>query len=114
MVIARGDIWWANLPDSTGSEPGFFRPVVVVQADDFNRSRLRSVVIVAIYSNLAYADQPGNVFLSASETGLPRDSVANVTQMAAVDRQILSSRIGKLPANVLDEIDEGLRLVLSL
>jgi mRNA interferase MazF len=97
MVIAQGEVWWADLPDPVGSEPGFRRPVVVVQCNAFNRSRIATVVCVALTSNLRWAEAPGNVSLSARLTGLERDSVANVSQIVTLDKTHLTDRVGRLP-----------------
>jgi mRNA interferase MazF len=113
VVIAQGELWWAELPAPTGSEPGFRRPVVVVQGDPFNRSALRTVFCVVLTSNLKWADAPGNVLLSPRATGLPRDSVANVSQVVTLDKASLSQRIGKLPRLKLDLILAGLDIVLG-
>ena len=96
MVISQGEVWWANLPDPSGSEPGFRRPVVVVQGDAFNRSRIATVICVPLTSNLRWAEAPGNVLLAAKATGLPKDSVANVSQLVTLDKSSLTDRIGKL------------------
>jgi mRNA interferase MazF len=96
MVIAQGHVYWANLPDPTGSGPGFRRPVVVVQGDSLNRSRVRTVVCVPLTSNLGWAEAPGNVILSARVTGLPKDSVANTSQIVTLDRELLTEEVGKL------------------
>jgi len=114
VVICRGDIWWANLPEPADSEPGYRRPVVVVQSDAFNRSKISTIVAVTLNTQLNLADHDGNVLLLASETGLPKDSVANVSQFITVDRRRMSERIGKLADNVMDEVDEGLRIILAL
>jgi mRNA interferase MazF len=114
LVIERGDVWWAELHEPRGSEPGFRRPLVVVQIDAFNRSRIQTVVCVVLSSNLRLADAPGNVILAKRESGLPKDSVANVSQIVTVDRDVLTERVGKLPALVRERIDRGLRLVLGL
>lgn len=114
MVIEQGDVWRADLPEPAGSEPGYRRPVVVVQSNEFNRSRISTVVCVALTSNLALAEAPGNVFLPADVTGLSRDSVANVSQIVALDRVFLTERIGQLSLNVLDDILDGVELVLGL
>lgn len=113
MVIQRGDIWWADLPDPRGSEPGF-RPVVIAQSDAFNRSRIATVVAVAVTSNLRLLDAPGNVLLSARGTGLARDSVANVSQLLTLDRSDLTERVGHLDNQVMTSIGQGIRLVLGL
>jgi len=112
--MERGEIWWAELPDPAASEPGFRRPVVVVQANAFNRSRIRTVIAVVLTSNLRLAEAPGNVLVPASDSGLPKDSVANVSQVITVDRTFLAERCSRLPAHLIRSIDDGLRLVLSL
>ena len=113
VVIAQGEIWWAELPDPAGSGPGFRRPVVVVQGDAFNASSLATVVVVPLTSNLRWAQAPGNVRLTARMTGLPRDSVANVSQIVTVDRAILMDRVGKLTTSKLDLVLAGLDIVLG-
>lgn len=109
MVIAQGRVFWANLPDPTGSGPGFRRPVVVVQGDTLNRSRVRTVVCVPLTSNLDWAKAPGNVLLPARTTGLPKDSVANASQIITLDRELLTEESGKLskrqPELILAGID---------
>ncbi len=113
MVISQGEIWWADLPDPVGSGPGFRRPVVVVQCDALNRSRISTVVCVPLTSNLKWALAPGNVRLSARLTGLPRDSVANVSQIVTVDKSFLASRVGKLPRLKLELLLSGIGVVLG-
>ena len=112
-MIGQGEVWWADLAVPSGSEPGFRRPVVVVQSDDFNRSALRTVVAVPLTSNIRWADAPGNVRLTARATGLPRDSVANVSQIVTVDKAILTERVGKLSASKLDLVLSGIDVVLG-
>jgi mRNA interferase MazF len=112
--VQRGEIWWADLPEPRGSEPGFPRPVLVVQADAFNQSRIRTVIIAAITSNLALASAPGNVPLPRRASGLRDESVINVSQLAAIDRSFLTDRIGKISARMQASVDAGLRLVLAL
>ena len=114
MVIQRGEIWWAELPAPSGSEPGYRRPVLVVQADTFNKSRLQTVLVVAMTSHLELAALPGNVLVRATESGLPRDSVANVSQILTIDRQVLTSRGGRLAPELMLSIGEGMRLTLDL
>ncbi|OHB66161.1 MAG: mRNA interferase MazF2 [Planctomycetes bacterium RBG_13_60_9] len=114
MVIQRGEIWWASLPESVRSEPGYRRPVLVVQSDDFNRSRIATVIALVITSNTKLAQAPGNVYLPQKLTGLPKDSVANVSQVVTVDKSFLTERIGVLPPNMIEQIEKGLRLVLCL
>jgi mRNA interferase MazF len=113
VVIAQGEVWWADLGEPAGSEPGFRRPVAVVQGDAFNRSSLRTVVCVSLTSNLRWADAPGNVLLPARATGLPRDSVANVSQLVTVDRDALIERAGALSASSLDLVLAGIEVVLG-
>ncbi len=113
MVVAQGDVFWADLADPTGSGPGFRRPVVVVQGDAFNASRLATVVVVPLTSNLRWAAAPGNVLLEAARTGLPKDSVANVSQIVAVDRGILTERVGHIGEGELALIRAGIDVVLG-
>jgi mRNA interferase MazF len=113
VVIAQGEVWWADLGEPAGSEPGFRRPVVVVQGDAFNRSSLRTVVCVSLTSNVRWADAPGNVLLPARATGLPRDSVANASQLVTVDRDALTERVGALSASSLELVLAGIDVVLG-
>ena len=113
-AVRRGQIWWAALPEPVGSEPGSRRPLLVVQADSFNRSRIQTVLAVVLTTNLHRAEAPGNVLLSREETSLPRDSVANVSQVVTTDRGFLTERVSALSARLLAEVDYGLRLVLDL
>lgn len=110
----RGEIWWANLPEPVGSEPGYRRPVLVIQDDVFNQSRINTVIVVIITSNTQLAEAPGNVLLPCEVSGLSRDSVANVSQIFTVDKTFLTERIGSLPDYLQEEVDEGLRTVLYL
>ena len=107
MVISQGEIWWADVPAPTGSGPGFRRPVVVVQGDALNRSRIATVVCVPLTSNLRWEAAPGNVFLSAHLTGLSKDSVANVSQVVTLDKDLLTERVGKLPRAKVDLLFSG-------
>jgi mRNA interferase MazF len=113
-VINRGEIWWAELSEPRGSEPGYRRPVLVVQANPFNRSRLATVIVVAITSNLSLAEAPGNVRLSRRESKLPRESVANVSQVLTLDKRYLTERVGRLSGRLLESVESGLRMVLAL
>ncbi len=113
MVISQGEIWWADLPAPAGSGPGFRRPVVVVQGDALNRSRVATVVCVPLTSNLKWALAPGNVRLSARTTGLPKESVANVSQIIAIDKEFLKARVGKLPLLKLELLLSGIDIVLG-
>jgi mRNA interferase MazF len=114
MVVERGQIWWADLDEPRGSEPGFRRPLMIVQDDAFNRSRIRTVVAVVLTSNLRLVDAPGNVLLPAKASGLPKDSVVNVSQIVTIDRDFLREPAGKLLGPLMKSIEDGLRLVLSL
>jgi mRNA interferase MazF len=112
--MRRGEVWWANLPNPVGSGPGYKRPVLVVQANAFNDSRIATVVVAAITSNLALAAAPGNVRVSKSDSGLPQPSVVNVSQIITLDRSILTSKVKALPGAAMDKVDSGLRLVLAI
>jgi mRNA interferase MazF len=113
MVISQGEVWWADLPAPVGSGPGFRRPVVVVQGDALNRSRIATVVCVPLTSNLRWEDAPGNVPLSARLTGLPKDSVANVSQVLTLDRDLFTERVGKLPPSKLELLLAGIDIVFG-
>jgi mRNA interferase MazF len=113
MVISQGDVCWASLEDPVGSSPGFRRPVVIVQGDSFNASRIATTVVVPLTSNLRLAAAPGNVTLAAARTGLPKDSVANVSQIVSIDRSLLSDRVGRVTRNELRLILAGIDLVLG-
>ncbi|MHB1845990.1 MAG: type II toxin-antitoxin system PemK/MazF family toxin [Deltaproteobacteria bacterium] len=113
MVISQGEIFWADLPEPSGSGPGFRRPVVVVQGEAFNRSRIPTAVCVPLTSNLRWADGPGNVLLPSKRTGLPRDSIANVSQLVTLDRALLAERIGKISMAQLGRVLAGIDLVLG-
>lgn len=113
MVVCQGEIWWAEMSDPTGSGPGYRRPVVVVQTDALNRSRLSTVVTVPLTSNLAWSSAPGNTLLRSPDTGLPKDSVANASQIVALDRQMLTERVRRLPERMLDLVLNGIDIVLA-
>jgi mRNA interferase MazF len=114
MVIERGEIWWADLPDPVGSNPGFPRPVLIIQSDKFNRSRINTVVIAIISTNLKLVKSEGNVHLTARQSNLPKDSVVNVSQLFTIDENLLRDYAGTLSERKMEQIDKGLRLVLSL
>jgi mRNA interferase MazF len=113
MVISQGHVYWADLPNPTGSGPGFRRPVIVVQGDALNRSRIRTVVCVPLTSNLGWADAPGNVLLTAKTTGLPMDSIANASQIVALDRDLITEEVGKLARRQSELILTGIDIVLG-
>lgn len=112
-MISQGDIWWADLEEPTGSGPGFRRPVLVVQGDAVNRSRISTVVCVPLTSNLRWADAPGNVLLTSRMTGLPKDSVTNVSQIVTIDRSELTERVGRLSAARIELVLSGIDVILD-
>ena len=112
--MQRGEIRWASLPQPQGSAPGPRRPLLVVQSDPFNASRINTVVVATITSNLRLADAPGNVLLKKRTSRLPKDSVVNVSQLFTLDQSFLSSSVGRLSREQMNRVDEGLRLVLAL
>lgn len=113
-MVRRGQIWWAELPEPKASEPGYKRPVLIVQADEFNSSRIGTVIVVALTSNLKLAAAPGNVLLSEVKSGLSKDSVVNISQIFTLDKNFLTEQVGVLDNPTLRQIDEGLQLVLSI
>jgi mRNA interferase MazF len=113
VVIAQGEIWWADLGEPIGSAPGFRRPVLVVQCDAINASSIGTVVCVPLTSNLKWGGAPGNVILRAGITGLPKDSVANVSLVVALDKQQLSERVRKIPRRLLDLVIAGIDVILG-
>jgi mRNA interferase MazF len=114
VVIRRGEIWWGALPVPRGSEPGLDRPVLVIQSDAFNRSRIQTVIALVITSNVRLAHAPGNVFLNRRDSGLPRNSVVNVSQVITLDKSFLKRRVRLIARPTLDRVEAGLRLVMSL
>lgn len=114
MVVKQGDVWWAELDEPRGSEPGFNRPVLVVQSDYYNRSNLKTVIVLTLTSNLRLAGMPGNALLSKKSTGLPKRSVANVTQLVTINKSQLDKRVKRLAKSEMAAIEAGIRLVLSL
>lgn len=112
--MRRGEVWWASLPAPVESGPGLRRPVLIVQANPFNQSRIATVIVAVITSNLALATAPGNVRLAKSESGLPKPSVVNVSQLITVDKSLLTSRVRALSTEPMRLVEEGLRLVLAV
>ncbi len=112
--MVRGEIWWADLPEPMGSMPGYRRPVLIIQADEYNVSRLRTVITVVLTANLRLAEMPGNMMLFAAETGLAKDSVANITQIATLDKHLLIEKCGQVNDDLMLSIEHGLRRVLAL
>jgi mRNA interferase MazF len=111
--VSQGEVWWADIGEPRGSKPGFRRPVVVVQGDSLNRSRISTAVCVALTSNVKWASAPGNVLLSDTATGLPKESVANVSQIVTLDKSELTERVGKLPKAKLELVLSGVDVVLG-
>lgn len=112
--MKRGDIWWAVLDEPMGSEPGYRRPVVIVSSNEFNQSKIRTVLVAIITSNLRLAEAPGNFSISKKESGLSKESVVNVSQVLTLDKSFLSKKSGKLLSKKIMALNEGLRLVLSI
>lgn len=112
--MKRGEIWWATLPPPRASEPGYRRPVLIVQSNAFNQSATGTVVAAAITSNLRLADAPGNVMLRRRESRLAKDSVINISQLVTLSKDFLADRVGAIPSARVREVEDGLRLVLSL
>lgn len=112
--MRRGEIWWASLPRPSGPEPGYRRPILIVSADSYNRSAIRTVVVAAITSNLQLASAPGNVRLSTRQSGLPKASIVNVSQLLTLDKQLLTEKVKSVPGPLLSEIESGLYHVLGL
>ncbi len=113
MVIAQGEVWWADLAEPIGSAPGYRRPVIILQSDPLNRSQISTVVCVVLSSNLRWSIAPGNVLLTAKQTGLDRDSVANVSQLVTIDKRQLIDRAGKLPRKQMESIFSGVDLIMG-
>ena len=114
MIVERGQVWTADLGEPEGSEPGYTRPILIVQSDAFNRSRLHTVIAVALSTNRRLVDAPGNVLIPAKASGLRKDSVANVSQVITVDREFLLEHVGRVRGQLLRDVENGLRLVLDL
>jgi mRNA interferase MazF len=114
VVVERGQVWTAELGEPEGSEPGYNRPVLIVQTDAFNRSRLHTVIAVVLSTNLRLVDAPGNVLIPAKASGLKKDSVANVSQVITVDREFLMELVGRVRGQFFKDVENGLRLILGL
>ncbi len=112
--MRRGEIWWARLPTPSGSEPGYERPVLIVQDDAFTKSAIQTVIGIAITSNTKLADAPGNVALTRKQSGLSKPSVANVSQIVTINKDFLTRKVSAVPAQQLKNVEYGLRLVLGL
>ncbi|HEB86348.1 MAG TPA: type II toxin-antitoxin system PemK/MazF family toxin [Gammaproteobacteria bacterium] len=112
--MKRGEIWWASLEDPKGSEPGFRRPVVVISSNDFNSSKIKTVLVAVITSNIRLSDAPGNFELSKKGSGLSRFSVVNISQLITIDKLFLTDKVGKLTNKQVELLNDGLKLVLSI
>jgi mRNA interferase MazF len=112
--MRRGEIWWADLPTPVASEPGYRRPVLIIQSDEFNRSRIRTVIAAVLTTNLRLAEAPGNILVTTDETGLSQDSVVNVSQIITVDKSFLTAQVSQVSDRVMLLVEDGLRLVLAL
>jgi mRNA interferase MazF len=112
--VRRGEIWWASLEEPPGSGPGYRRPVLIVQSNEFNESAIRTSICAAMTSNMRLADAPGNVRVTRRAGGLPQESVVNVSQLITLDKQRLTEKVGRLPAESLRDVEAGIRLVLAL
>jgi len=112
--MRRGEIWWADLPTPVASEPGYRRPVLIIQSDEFNRSRIRTVIAAVLTTNLRLAEAPGNILVTTDETGLSQDSVVNISQIITVDKSFLTAQVSQVSDRVMLLVEDGLRLVLAL
>jgi mRNA interferase MazF len=112
--MTRGEIWWADLGVPFGSEPGFKRPVLVIQDDAYNKSNLNTVIVIAITSNLLLGDAPGNVLFTKKESGLAKDSIINVSQIVTLDKARLVQKAGKLKNNLMKEVEKGISMVIGM
>ena len=112
--MIRGEIWWADLGIPFGSEPGYKRPVVVIQDDSFNRSKIQTVIVASITTNQNLADAPGNVYLDTEDSALPRNGVVNISQISTIDKRRLTDKIKVLSQSLMSEIDYGIKLVLNI
>ncbi len=114
MVIKRGEIWWAELPEPAGSGPGYKRPLIIVQSNDFNKSNINTIIAAVITTNIHLADAPGNVLLPTKKSKLPKKSVVNISQLITVDKSFLTEKVHTLSNKVMEQIDNGIRLLLKL
>jgi mRNA interferase MazF len=112
--MQRGEIWWAELPEPVASEPGYRRPVLIIQSDDFTRSRIQTVIVLVLTTNLRLAGAPGNVLVTTDDTGLPKDSVINVSQIITVDKSFLTERVSLVDDLIMLVVEDGVRTVLAL
>jgi mRNA interferase MazF len=114
VVVKKGEVWWASLGEPRGSEPGYKRPVVIVSANEFNKSTIKTIIVAVITSNLRLAEAPGNFSVSKKDSGLTKESVVNVSQLLTLDKSFLVEKSKKLPELKLLRLNEGLKLVLAI
>ncbi len=114
IILNRGEIWWANLYEPIGSSPGYRRPVLIIQADDFNRSNINTVLCAAITTNIRLSQAPGNIFLPMKDSGLPKDSVINISQIVTLDKNNLTERVRRLKPAIISNLEYSLKLILEL
>ena len=114
MVIKRGEIWWAELPEPIGSGPGYRRPLLIIQSNDFNKSKINTIIVAVITSNIRLSAAPGNILLSTQKSNLPKESVINVSQLITIDKSFLTEKVNTLSSSIMANVDEGVRLVLQL
>jgi len=114
MVIKRGQIWWAELPEPIGSGPGYRRPLLIIQSNDFNKSKINTIIAAVITSNIRLSAAPGNILLSTKKSKLPKESVINVSQLITIDKSFLTEKVNTLSSSIMANVDEGVRLVLQL
>ena len=112
--MVRGEIWWATLPTPRASEPGYKRPVLILQSDAFNNSNINTVICVIITSNIGLARAPGNVILSKKDSNLPKRSVINVSQIVTLDKSYLTECVGTISKNILNKVENGIKLILDI
>ncbi len=112
--MIRGEIWWADLGLPFGSEPGFKRPVVIIQDDSFNKSKIQTVIVASITTNLNLADAPGNVYIESEESGLSKVGVINISQISTIDKRRLIERVKILPSSIMEELDFGIKIILNI
>ena len=114
MVIKRGQIWWAELPEPLGSGPGYRRPLLIIQSNDFNKSKINTIIAAVITSNIRLSVAPGNILLSTKKSKLSKESVVNVSQLITIDKSFLTEKVNTLSSSIMANVDEGVRLVLQL
>lgn len=112
--MIRGEIWWADFGIPFGSEPGFRRPILIIQEDAFNNSRINTVIVIPVTTNMLLNEAPGNVLIEKEKSGLPNDSVIVVSQITVIDKKRLVERVKNISNSIMNKIDDGIRIVLGL